>query len=500
VIAAAGAMSQWVHADSDGTLAYETLPTGDRILDFSFAGYGGGGVALPDVPVQRTVMPSGGDDTAAIQAAIDAVSQLPAVGGIRGAVLLAPGTFNFPANATLNIATAGVVLRGSGSGAGGTQLVLTGSPRQFLAIHGSGAWQRTGHAATITDAYVPSGAFSFHVDDAAGFAVGDRVLVERPVTSDWIAFMGMDKLTLNGNPQTWIKAGTRVSSDRIITAVRGNELTVDAPLSDSLDAKYVQPGATVTHYAFAGRITQVGLERLRVVAPALSPMPPITDPNFELLAIDAVEDGWVRDVEFQDFTGGIDIGNTAKRLTLEELHVVHTVPQQSPEPADIAVSGQQILVQRGSSGGTNIHFLVTQATTPGPNVFLAFSATGTKGVDSAPHQRWATGVLFDGVSTPGAGIELQNRGNYGSGHGWSAGFSVLWNCTASHILVQQPPGSQNWSIGSIGKEDVAKPPGGTDVMPQGAVDSPDTPVTPSSLYLAQLCVRLGPQALTNIGY
>jgi hypothetical protein len=36
--------------------------------------------------------------------------------------------------------------------------------------------------------------------------------------------------------------------------------------------------------------------------------------------------------------------------------------------------------------------------------------------------------------------------------------------------------------------------------PPGTFDSHGTPVFPSSLYLAQLCERLGPQALANIGY
>jgi hypothetical protein len=44
--------SQWVFRGADGKLAYKTTPAGDRILDFSHAGYMGGGVALPDVTVK----------------------------------------------------------------------------------------------------------------------------------------------------------------------------------------------------------------------------------------------------------------------------------------------------------------------------------------------------------------------------------------------------------------------------------------------------------------
>jgi hypothetical protein len=68
------ASSQWVYPDSNGRLVYKTFKAGDRIMDFSYAGYMGGGVGIPTVPVKKTVLPSGGDDTAAIQNAIDEVS------------------------------------------------------------------------------------------------------------------------------------------------------------------------------------------------------------------------------------------------------------------------------------------------------------------------------------------------------------------------------------------------------------------------------------------
>ena len=62
--------SRWVYPGPDGKLVYATTDRGDRIMDFSHAGYMGGGVALPDVPVRRTGKPTGGDDTDPIQAAI----------------------------------------------------------------------------------------------------------------------------------------------------------------------------------------------------------------------------------------------------------------------------------------------------------------------------------------------------------------------------------------------------------------------------------------------
>jgi hypothetical protein len=84
-----------------------------------------------------------------------------------------------------------------------------------------------------------------------------------------------------------------------------------------------------------------------------------------------------------------------------------------------------------------------------------------------------------------------NRTTAGSGQGWAIGFGVVWNANAANLLIEQPPGSQNWAIGSAGTVSATS---------TGAIDSPGTAVGPASLYLAQLCERLGPQAVTNLGY
>ena len=56
------AQSEWVGIGPDGRLVYKTTPNGDRIMDFSSAGYMGGGVALPVVPV-KTMKRPGKPDT-----------------------------------------------------------------------------------------------------------------------------------------------------------------------------------------------------------------------------------------------------------------------------------------------------------------------------------------------------------------------------------------------------------------------------------------------------
>jgi hypothetical protein len=507
LVVGSGPQSKWAHVDMPGHLAYETLPTGERLLDFSWAGYMGGGVAIPDAPVQQTVHPSGGvDDTAAIQAAIDAVAKLtPAVDGLRGAVLLSPGTFKLLG--TLTLSTSGVVLRGSGSGGGGTVLQVGGSPRTAIVIAGTGSWEESTTSNAITDDYVPSGATSFHVASTTGLSVGAQVLVDRPITAGWIHFMGMDTLVRDGAAETWIAAGSVAHYDRTITGITGDLLTIDAPVPDTLDIANWgtgAPHATVATYTFAGRLEQVGVESMHLVAPEQTV--PISDPTFQMLAMSAVQNGWVSDVTGQEFTSGFSVDGGSKWVTIQDSGVDRVAPIDGGAgyPFHFSVDGQGILVQRCSSSGIGVFSYATQDRANGPNVVLNMTSPE---VDAGahdnlqPHQRWATGLLVDGANTPSGGIDLMNRGYDGSGHGWAIGFGVVWNGVSSSMLIQQPPGSENWAIGSIGTQTTASAPGSTaGALPQGIVDSQGTAVAPQSLYLAQLCERLGPQALHAIGY
>src|SRR6266849_347813 len=95
-------------------------------IDFSYAGYGGGGVAFPAVPAVLSVRPTGGDDTSLLNSAIDAVSLLPMRNGFRGALLLRPGRYRI--SGQVRIRTSGVVL----SGVGNVTIVGAGTSRRTL--------------------------------------------------------------------------------------------------------------------------------------------------------------------------------------------------------------------------------------------------------------------------------------------------------------------------------------------------------------------------------
>jgi hypothetical protein len=221
--------------------------------------------------------------------------------------------------------------------------------------------------------------------------------------------------------------------------------------------------------------------------------------------MNAVSDGWVRDVVSVDTHNSTTFGSTVRRVTIDDVHIQHTLPFTAPAaPADFAISGTQILLDRSSVTGEGVWPVVTQVGVMGPNVVLNFKST-TAGI--APHQRWAAGLLVDSSEFTGGtdrrpNIAFSNREYAGSGHGWSVGWAVAWNVTAEVLLIQQPPGSKNWCIGCTGRFTPILWHGNGIPIPESPSEtheSPGVPVVPASLYLAQLRDRLGDAALRNIG-
>lgn len=492
-------VSPWVYRDASGKLTYRQLKTGDRIVDFSYAGYDGGGVALPDFPVKKTVTPSGGDDTSAVQAALDEVSKLPPVHGVRGAVVLAKGRFHL--SGTLRLDADGVALRGSGTGEADTVLEMTGTPHLAISVGERVSAKVVGAPVRVSDAYVPSGSQSLDVSDASGLDVGDRVQIIRPVTPEWLHFMGMDELVRNGKKETWVSG--ELKTKRTIASITRKKLTFDVPLTDSYDAKYLGPdGASVVKVEDSGQITNVGVENFRLIAPARHVT--LSEKSFNGLQLNGTVDAWVRNLRIIDTTEAVGVGKDSRRVTVEGVDVTQSVPiVGAAKPADFSINGTQVLVDRCSATGGSVFYIAVGPGMQGPNVVLNCVFHGNGHVQ--PHQRWSTGILIDGCQVPEGGIDLMNRGEMGSGHGWTMGWGVAWNNVAKSYLIQMPPGAANWAIGNRGEQVLGRMPTfpanpDLPMLPQGIVESQGMPVTPASLYLEQLRDRLGAQAVRNIGY
>src|SRR5439155_12828978 len=96
--------------------------------------------------------------------------------------------------------------------------------------------------------------------------VGDSVIVTRAGNADWIHFIGMDRIAPRPVPPGK-EPGTKqwqpfeLRFDRVITQIDGNRVSVDAPITCAIEARW--GGGSVVKCDDKGRIEQVGIEQLR---------------------------------------------------------------------------------------------------------------------------------------------------------------------------------------------------------------------------------------------
>ncbi len=497
---AAAAEGAWLRTDAGGRLVYRADARGNTLPDFSRAGYGGGGVRLPEVPTVERIAPRPeGDDGARIQAALDAVARRPAdAKGYRGAVLLEAGTYRVAG--TLAIRTGGVVLRGMGAEAGGTVVVATGRAKRTLlevGLEGAGGRREIeGTRRRITDAYVPWSARGFAVESAEGFRVGERIVVHRPSTAEWIRALGMDRIRVRpgadpAETKQWRAGDYDLHFERTITAIDGRRISLDAPVMNALEAEF--GGGMIYRYTFP-RIVEAGVESLRLVSEYQRGREhEDEDHAWTAVAIGAAENVWVRDVTVVHFSHAVDAERTSLFVTLQDLAHLEPVSRiTGGRRYSFALNGQYGFAQRCYARAAR-HTFVNGSRALGPNVFLDGRAEQSL-ADSGPHHRWSVGTLYDNISDDHA-LRVQDRQYSGSGHGWAGAQQVFWNCTSRAFVVQAPPTAQNWAIGCTGPLEKG---GWAPDAPPGVVDSPGAPVAPRSLYLAQLAARLGPQAVAHL--
>jgi Family of unknown function (DUF6298) len=474
----------------DGTLVYDADTNGNRVPDFSTCGYAGGDRQIPDAPVRVVVSPIAGDETARIQKAIDYVSSLPLdSNGIRGAVLLLKGRHEILG--ALQITNSGIVLRGQGMGESGTTLIAAGTDRRTL-IRIVGEEQNTFSANTrlgcqIVDNYVPVGAESFHVDSNNGLVVGDTIQIFRHSTKEWINALGMTEFGggIGDWRLVWHPGSYDLVWDRMIQKIDGNEVTVDAPITTAIEKDF--GGGFVTSYSWPGRIINVGIENLRLES-AFNPAQP-NDENHSWFAItlENTADAWGRQVTFEHFAGSaVAIYESCKRVTVEDCLSFSPVSEDAGWRRNaFFTSGQQTLFLRCWAENGRHDFAVGFCAA-GPNAFVQCEDT-LPSSDSGAIQSWSSGTLFDNVRIDGNGLSLINRGEDGEGAGWSAANSVLWQCDASKISCENPPGAQNWAFGCWGEFEG-----------NGIWREANSSVRPVSLYVAQVADRLGKDTADKI--
>jgi hypothetical protein len=160
-----------------------------------------------------------------------------------------------------------------------------------------------------------------------------------------------------------------------------------------------------------------------------------------------VENSWVRNVTARYFGYScVNLGSQSKWITVDHCRSLDAKSQIiGGRRYSFNNDGQMNLVMncRATEGR---HDYVTGAQVCGPNVFYNCTAQKTH-ADIGPHHRWATGTLYDNIKTDGE-INAQDRGNWGTGHGWSGVTQVFWNCVASKAAIQDPwVSGKNYVIG-----------------------------------------------------
>ena len=494
-------------------LVYHTDNDGYVLPDFSHAGYKGADADIPLLTVVRTISPISGDNTAHVQAAIDAVGAMPLVDGVRGAVLMQKGTYSVAG--TIKIPYDGVVLRGEGIGQ--TVIHATGdSPHQRdVIIIGAdkriwGASEKSGTRQTIQDELVPAGALSITVENGAAYTVGQQLIIYHPCSASWLAAVNYGGVPYPdpSNPQNdderWIEDQYPVTYHRYITAISGNIISIDAPifytLQKSLSTSYVyEPKMTGTIYGS-------GIEDLTVEIESAGGED--EDHAWNAVRFRSIENAWAQDCEFSGFGQAGIVTEACRRSSFIRCRAVDPVAITTGERkynfntylhsqlnlfADCyARAGRHNYISNGTSGTSG-------------NVFLNCISDGALNVNEG-HRGWTQGMLYDNhrdvnMVRPFT-LGLYNRVAMGTGHGWAAVQSVLWNCDVDAnygtIGLQKPPTAQNYAIGCKAKKITGKPINDSD-FPIGHVEGQNIDgLEPQSLYLAQLAARHATNPTENI--
>ena len=490
--AARGATSSWVWRGTSGALGYRSQADGDRIPDFSMVGYGAGWVDLPATPpVVVTVTATTGDCTSRIQTAINSVGSLPLqANGYRGTVQLGPGDYEIAGQ--LQILASGVVLRGSGrelASGSATRLIATGtSTRDVISIGSTAASPNySGFSKiAIADARVPVGATSFNVASTAGLSVGHTINVNWTSNQAWI---NANNMNLLDNP--WQPGDRQQNSDRVITRIEGNRVYVDAPITSAIETIY--GGGTIQRYngfTSVGRITNVGVENL--VGQSLAIRDELNEARaWTFVGVEAAENVFVRQIEARYFPYSATLAAADSKFvtTSESRSVLATGTITGSRRYTYNIEDGQLVLVADSTASEGRHDFVTGSDVTGPSVFVSGTATAANS-DTGTHHRWASGILFDNISVSGDAINIRDRGNMGTGHGWAGANSVVWNSKADSFIVQNPPTASNWLVGSVGTLVTEGGKVGTYDSLGTRVSLGDTANNPTdSLYKAQLAER-----------
>lgn len=474
--------------------------------DFSHAGYHGAEDSLPLLMEVERISPVNGDNTAHIQAAIDRVGARRAdANGFRGALVLDAGLYEI--YGTVNVPYSGIVIRGVGQGddpARNTILRAIGDTphqRDVMVVGAAsriwGSSKRSGTQQNITDATVPCGSNTIHVANTTPYHVGDPLIIYHPCTSAWLQAVNYggvpypDPSAPSDPDERWTVDQLPIVYHRYITAISQGAITLDAPvfydLNRSLSTTYIYVPK------MDGTITESGVENLRIEVQSAGG----SDENhaWSTLRFRSAENCWAADCTFVGFGHSGIITEACRRSTFTRCTAIDPVAIVTGERMynfNTYLHSQLNLFSYCYARSGRHHYISNGTSTTSGNVFLYCVSDNIQNANEG-HRQWTQGMLYDAhheqnLCRPFV-LGLYNRVAMGTGHGWAAVNSVLWNCdvdaTYGVIGLQQPPTAQNYAIACHAKSITGRPVQATD-FPVGYIEGTNrNDLEIPSLYLYQ---------------
>lgn len=502
--------SALLSVENNGILTYNADNNGYKLPDFSHAGYKGGGVDLPEVATVKTISPIVGDNTKHIQDAIDYVGNLPKNSeGIRGALLLNTGKYEI--YGSIYVKYDGIVLRGVGEGSNpvtSTVIYARGNtPMQRTVVtfgntsQINGTKQISNTKSNITDAIMEVGSKSFSVADASLYNVGDRIVIYHPSTQAWINAVNQggvpypDPSAPTDPDERWTVNQLPIMYHRYIKSIDGNKIEIDAPVFYTLNKSLSQ--SYIYKPDMSGLISQVGLENLCIDIETLGG----DDENhaWQAVRFKSCENAWAKNCTFIHFGQSGIITEACYRSTFTDCTAIDPVAIITGERMynfNTYVYSQLNLFKNCFARNGRHHYVSNGTSTTSGNVFLRCTSDATNSVNEG-HRQWTQGMLYDNHKETNLKrdfvLGLYNRVAMGTGHGWAAAHSVLWNCDVDvsygKIGIQKPPTAQNYAIGCFAKTITGSPIANSNFT-KGYVEGQNVAgLSPSSLYEAQLAAR-----------
>lgn len=487
--------------------AAKAMGTEPAIPDFSYAGYDYSQSPLPNTqnwPVffvtDYGAKPNDeAYDDAGIQAAIDA-----AEANGKGVVAFPKGVFKVSPNEALSgqitVQGSNIVLKGSGASAEGTVIFMDKKKvhAKYHIIHIAPkhyTQQFTKKSAKITAknnatplTHITQNArretFNITVADASQLRVGQRIMLR--TESPEFAQQYYAPLPLRPEWTRLFKTGFKLQETHAIAAINGNIVRLREPLHISLNVK----AATIAVYEHA-TLHNVGVEDIlfkgnwnNYPEAFVHHKDKIHDYGWNALRIESVENGWVQRCEFKDWNQNIFIASSAA-LTLTELLF-------SGKKGHMAIhsrSSYGVLIKDSQDIAGHHH---------GPGVgywgagtvYLRYKMAPEQSIDSHSGSPYAT--LFDNVRNG----HLSNNGGPLASYPHHGRGLVIWN-----FLLQGGPNHYDfWPKPQkrrmrhvFAMPFIAGLHGKKVSLQKGtfaANESQGKPVQPSSLFEAQLALRL----------